>query len=376
MLLYVGEEKNGFFVAEIAARYGIACKFTGYVKNLNKTTDVILSYTDLTYIIIDICNIHSNPSEITKFLEKLKFAVKSHIIFFAGGYTTESELVQRAAQAGIKYFILAPLLGKQKEELDNCLNLIPNNDFYKPEPKPVPKLKPLSPQNKPYQSIAVASCISRMGATTAALQTVKYLLLKGKRVCYIQMNTSNFCSQLLDYIEEGITHDSVQGKITYQHIEMYYDQSQISDVLKQPYDFYVYDFGCMTAENFQSISYFEKTYKFMVCGSKPAELDSLQAIISQIYNKDIYYLFNHCTENEHKDIRELMEDKSESTFFPSYTPDMFCYSSGNNEMFDKIFISEFEEEQPANVSEKKEKKKGWFNRRKKDKQSVAKAGKM
>lgn len=375
MLLYVGEEKHGFFVNEIVSRYGIPCKFTGYVKNLTKANNIILSYNNLTYIVIDIGNIHSNPSEIIAFLEKLKLATKAHIIFFAGGYATESELVQNAAKIGIKYFILAPLLGSQKEELDHCLNLIPNNDFYKPEKKSKPQLKPLSPQNKPYQSIAVASCISRMGATTVSLQTVKYLLLKGKRVCYIEINDSGFCAKLVDYIDEGVSHDSVQGKIIYQNIEMYYDQTQISNILKMPYDYYVYDFGCMTKDTFQSISYFEKTYKFMLCGSKPSELDSLQAIIEQIYNKDIYYLFNHCTSNEYKDIKELMEEKAESTFFPSYTPDMFSYSSNNNDIFNSIFTPEFNEEQPAKVNDIKEKKKGWFGRKKKNKQTSTEAGK-
>lgn len=373
MFLFLGEYDKGFFVEEIAKKHNKECKFTGYISNLNKTLDEVLTCPDCEMVIVDVANLCADCSVIEKFLKDLSLAMKSKIVVMASGYSTSTDVIQAAVRAGIKYYLLAIMMGNLKEELENVIKGVENVESVKIETPKVEKMieknqaempKPVNPFNKPYKTIGYAGIIQRMGTTTLALQTVKFLKLQGKTACYIEMNNTHFVEKLLERADDNeIEHDRRLGKVTFENIDMFYKKDRISEILHSGYDFYIYDFGCITQDNL--ISYFEKTYKILLCGSSPNEMDGLQKVLKYVYDKDISYLFNFVSNSEREMIKELMDEKADHTFFSGYAPDMFSYSSDNN-FFQEILHKEFPKEKEKSSTENslpQKKKKGLFGRK-------------
>ena len=85
-----------------------------------------------------------------------------------------------------------------------------------------------------------------MGTTTQALQMVKYLLFRGRKACYLQMNGSNFIGALKQNYEIASEGPSI-GKVTYQNVDLFEKQDKISHALKLGYDFYIYDYGVLSS---------------------------------------------------------------------------------------------------------------------------------
>ncbi len=178
----------------------------------------------------------------------------------------------------------------------------------------------------PYQTIAVSGCIDRIGTTTQAIQLVKYLVFRGHRACYIELNENGYIQALKELYEDGVSSDDGIGRVTYQSVDMFYRKDKIADVLRLGYEFYVYDFGIFDAVGFSLVSYLEKNIKVMVCGIKPNEVGCMSEVLSSLYDKEIEYIFSFTHESDKKDILELMSDRAEHTFSlpgrltPSFIP--------------------------------------------------------
>ena len=72
-------------------------------------------------------------------------------------------------------------------------------------------------------------------------------------------------------------------------------------------------------------------------GDSPHELGAMQDVFrSPILQNSTYYIFSFVHENDFQEIRGLMEDKADMTFFAKYTPDPFVYTSDSNDLYDKI----------------------------------------
>ena len=122
------------------------------------------------------------------------------------------------------------------------------------------------------------------------------------------------------------------------------------------YEYYVYDYGTFLDQDFNKISFMEKNVKVMVLGSKPNEIQKSTQLITSVFYQDIYYLFNFTAKADQDDLREMMEQKGERTFFTEYCPDMFYYEP--KEYCKAIF--------PEVIPEKKDikpKKRKWWNRK-------------
>lgn len=191
-------------------------------------------------------------------------------------------------------------------------------------------------QSSKQTIISVAGCCNRIGATTQALQIVKYLQFLGHRAAYIQLNDSTYVQMAANlYSAEDI--DSVLGRVTLNGVDLYSNPNKIAEIRAMDYEYLVYDFGSYSDKNFNMIQFLEKDVRIIVGGDSPYELSAMQDVFrSPILQNSTYYIFSFVHENDFKDIKELMEDKAEMTFFAKYTPDPFVYTSDSNDLYDKI----------------------------------------
>lgn len=97
--------------------------------------------------------------------------------------------------------------------------------------------------------------------------------------------------------------------------------------------------------------------KTAITGSKPDEFEKTYDLIKSNFYNDVFYVFNFTSDAEKKDIKELMEDKADKTFFADESKDPFTF--GNSKIYSEMIPIEDKSEQ------KKEKKSGFFRKRKK-----------
>lgn len=80
----------------------------------------------------------------------------------------------------------------------------------------------------------------------------------------------------------------------------------------------------------------EQVIKGKVQIHKQYEILMQDVFRSPILQNSTYYIFSFVHENDFQEIRGLMEDKADMTFFAKYTPDPFVYTSDSNDLYDKI----------------------------------------
>ena len=185
----------------------------------------------------------------------------------------------------------------------------------------------------------------------------QYLQLKGYKACYVEVNATGFVEQHERTF--NTVHDTYLGKVTFENVEMYYRQEKLLDVLKQEYDYFVYDFGTYMDTDFSKTSFLEKDVRIFVVGSKASEMSYTNELIRNEYYTDVNYVFNFISEKEKPELLEYMEERQTQTYFTVSTPDQFEYVP--NEAFEKLLpvedISEPEEEPRGFFRKKKGKKK-------------------
>ena len=291
-----------------------------------------------THVIIDVSYLISSTDEICEAVRKISTCSNASLIFRAVGYTPESNIIFSLVEMGMYNFIFGASLSEQKDELEKCMtgayrgrtdltSYFPH-DNQELVQETEPKDERVSV--RPYITVGVAGCMARIGTTTQALQTVKYLQFTGKHPCFIQLNQSGFAEKLAKYYE--CMHDAEIGKISAEHTDLYYRREKISGIYRMGYDAYVYDYGVFTGQT----SFFEKDVKIVVCGSKPDEMEAFGQLIGLTYMiDDIYYIFSFTPDKDRNEILAAMEKKAPYTHFAPYAPDMFSYVK--NPAHDNIF---------------------------------------
>ena len=194
-------------------------------------------------------------------------------------------------------------------------------------------------------TVAVVGSTPRIGTTTQALQIVKHLILQGYTACYIQLNSSDHVQRIAEFYTDS-TQDEDMGRVTYQNIEMYYRQEKIADILAKNYDYYIYDFGCISDKDFTLVQFLEKDIKIAICGSKANELPQIQSVLEQLGNTSADYIFSFTSENDQADIIELMEEKRKHTYFTGYIPDPFSYAPCSEPIFKAVIKPDKPKNQP------------------------------
>lgn len=345
-MLFIGATEKAFYIEEYAAAHNISIDISGYVSHISEAKR-IMTEKHYDYIVVDIEQFIDHYNVITDELSRIRDISNAHIIIIAIGYSEHTEIIQALLKQHFFNFVTERILSKRKEQFDNCVNdtnyvfnIIKNNDIATPDVKlnePILLDKDIETPKTKRSIVAVAGACHRIGTTTQALQIVKYLNYMGYKACYIEMNNNRYCNLLTTYFD--VPDKDETGKITYQGVDLFSPQEKISEILNLDYDFYVYDCGCIKDEHFNLVSFVEKDYKIVVCGTKANELRYTNEAIERLYNTDCFYMYSFAHENEHEDVLEMMRSKADKTLFSIYTPDSYTYTSNANTIYDKIFTN-------------------------------------
>ena len=338
MILFVGSKEAGYFAEEEAKILQLKCQYIEEDAHIEKHAEKILNYSECQYLIYNIEQYIDSADIIVDWILKIHMATKAKSIIYAPGYNPQSEIITRLYRAGIKNFIFSDNLSEKKEDLARCVNGFYENYGYEsrgisfdnlPTTEEIKeeKLKIMS------KSIGVAGAISRIGTTTQCIQLCKYLLYMGYKPAYIQLNNHIWIESLIEAYSD-VKHDKELGKAEYAGVDMYYKVDKIPEVLKMDYDFFIYDYGSYTDPGFSKISFLEKERQIFVVGSKPGEFECTYKVIESNFYNNCFYIYNFVPIEEQEELKKLMEDKGEYTFFTDDTRDPFVYS-GNN-MYSKI----------------------------------------
>lgn len=357
-LLFLGEQQNSYFIKEAANQYGCEIIISGYVVSSASIVDKAL-VDNYDYILIDVSGLLISPLDLKGCIEQILIGSQARVAVMGQGMSMTSAIVQAAVEAGIHNVLLSVY---PREISEDCIEFLSGNSNIESKKDQMNntvydavKITPFAKINIERTTIGVAGTIERIGVTTQAIQLCKWLKMKGKNVCYIQMNDSGYVENLKVFYDNVIA-DEIQGCVSYENVEMYYDKARIDEILNRNYDFYVYDYGTMTNEDFQKTSFFEKNYKIVVTGTKPTELRSFHQHMEELYHKHIHYIFSFVAERDRKNVMEMMRGKENSgkdkySYLAGVTLDMFNLNLDNMTNYEKIIP--LEEDQVEEEPEKK-----------------------
>lgn len=354
MILFVGSEDRSFFLKETAKMKNMAISYVESSPSIELQLEDILNRS-ADYLVIDIEQYVTQADDVAEKIESIKRAKNCDVIIYAPGYDRESRIVRALVRHEIRYFIFSANQADARTEFERCLNGY-YIDFSVPEEEIDTKTEG---KDLVGRRIGVTGVCRRIGTTTVAVQIVKYLQMKGYKACYIEVNETGF---VLDHGRNFISvHDEYLGRVTYEHVDMFYKQENLQEILKQEYDYFVFDYGAYSEKGFNKTSFLEKDIRIFVAGSKASEMKYTQGVLQNEYYTDVLYLFNFISEREKPDLLEYMEEKADVTYFTVYSPDQFEYV--NNPDWDKILpVKE--------IRTKPEKKKKLFGWGRKDKAAV------
>lgn len=185
MILFVGSEEKGYFVKEVAKKRGWDMEYVHAKLHIQEQVSEILSKQYVDYVVYDVSQYESSADEIADEIVKIKKANNAKPIIFAEGYSKEMLVIRRLIFSGVTAFIFDSFLADKIQTLEMCLDGT-NEEFVNEEEEVTQESEP---ESSTARTIAIAGGINRIGTTTQALQFVKYLMYKGYRACYIQMNS-------------------------------------------------------------------------------------------------------------------------------------------------------------------------------------------
>lgn len=265
MILFVGSEEKGHFIREVAKSYQWNAAFVHPKLDIFSQVQEILQYPDCKVIVYDVEQYVMNAQEIADEIRKIQLANNAVPVIYAPGYNPKSDLVMHLTYQGIKAYIFSDNLTEKKEELRAAIEGKTTDYFpVEEEPEEVAEKKVAGAA----KAIGIAGAVPRMGTTTQAIQLVKYLMYKGYKACYIQMNNHGYVEELMDAYE-GVEEEKLIGKAVYQEVDMYYKLEKLPEVLKRDYDYFVYDYGVFSDRDFNKISFLEKDLQIFTVGTKP-----------------------------------------------------------------------------------------------------------
>ena len=342
MILFVGEERAGYFAEEVAIRYKQTITYTGFVTDANDLLQKSLE-TPAEYIIINAGDLVLSPDEIRNAVFRIRqTAGSSTIIVMAAGHSPKSVLVDACRAAGVTYFILSTSLGINKQELERAFNKEPIPEPMLGQEELIQSFPPASTplmdekmQSKAgRRSIAVAGSLPRIGTSTQCLQIIRYIQSQGKNACYIEFNNTHFLDALCDYYRDAAQSDD--GAISFLNMTLYRNE-EIESLHDQAFDYYVYDYGVLSElDQRLRASFLEKQQKIIVCGTNPSELDAMAAVIRTYRHSDVDYIFSFIAEDDQKFVLQQMDDRSDRTHFAPFAPDPFTFQSSSIPIYEKL----------------------------------------
>lgn len=303
---------------------------------------------NIDYLIIDlnaISNLTTDDEIITK-ITLIRKMYNLRIIILAEGYKYGNILLGKIFNLGIYNIITAIEDIKFKEELEKVLSdegmSFGNSIRYKIDNQviAVNQTTKLIKENyirvKQTVNIGVVGTERHIGATTLAINLTKYLSeLTNIKACYIENNNHNSIINITEN-KEAIYLENI-NRITYKEIDMFLKPKNMSDILANNYNFYIYDYGALNElSEEEKMSFLTRDLKVIVSGNKVWEIPNLINCF-QIIGEDIstYLVFNFAKENEKENFRiSLGEYWKERATFSEYITDPFIV--GNKYFFETI----------------------------------------
>ncbi len=317
--------------------------------NLEKFMQTELrNLNNIDYLIIDLNAIENLTSE-DEIISKIILIRKMYnlrIIIIAEGYKHGNILLGKIFNLGIYNIITAIEDNAFKGELDKALSIegmsFGSSIKYKIDNQviAVNQTTKLIKENyirvKQTVNIGVVGTERHIGATTLAINLTKYLSeLTNIRACYIENNNHNSIINIIEN-KEAIYSENTD-KITYKGIDMFLKPKNMSDILANNYNFYIYDYGALNElSEEEKMSFLTRDLKVVVSGNKVWEIPNLINCF-QIIGEDIstYLVFNFAKENEKENFRiSLGEYWKERATFSEYITDPFIV--GNKYFFETI----------------------------------------
>lgn len=376
-IIFVGSKLDGYFAEEVARLRGYDYECIPKNGNIKDQTNDILFAASGTaeYIIFDVEQYINTADEIAKEISAIAAASNAKPIIYAPAFIPESQMARSLYNLDIKRFVVSGSATSLKDQLEKNMA-----GFYDAnERDEVEAIKEIEEEEKlnvaSFSTIGVAGVCHRIGTTTQAIQIVKYLNLKGYKACYIDLNENkyvDFSRTTGERKEIGFTEkvaswfdlekkDDAIGMVSYSGVDMFYNHHQIPEVLKMGYDYYVYDYGVYTDQQFNKTSFVREDLKIFVVGSSPTELDYTLDVAENLFYSDSKILFSFTDAGERDELGELVEQIKEGNrqraFFANYVPDMFTLME----------IDQLEKMLPiddaAGTEEVVKKKKGFFRKK-------------
>lgn len=317
--------------------------------NLEKFMQTELrNLNSIDYLIIDLQAIENLTSddEIISKITLIRKMYNLRIIVIAQGYKHGNILLGKIFNLGIYNIVTEIDDIKFKEELEKALSIegmsFGNSIKYKIDSQiiAVNQTTKLIKENyirvKQTVNIGVVGTEKHIGATTMAINLTKYLSeLTNIKACYIENNNHNSIGNLIEN-KEALYSESM-NRITYKGIDMFLKPKNMSDILANNYNFYIYDYGALnelTEE--EKMSFLTRDLKIVVSGNKIWEIPNLINCF-QIIGEDTstYLVFNFAKESEKENFRiSLGNYWKERTTFSEYITDPFIV--GNKYFFETI----------------------------------------
>ena len=172
------------------------------------------------------------------------------------------------------------------------------------------------------KTVGIVGCQPRIGTTTQALQLTLCLMHMGYNAAYVEMGERDYIEKL-DALYQGITID--KNDIIYCQSIPLYTGSRIALANRGRYDYVIKDYGCIGNPGFEKISFLEQQIKIVVGGAKANEVDYVEQVIEDECYEDVNCIFSFIGLSEQRDVKEMMKNKKERTYFAVYTPDPFTY---------------------------------------------------
>lgn len=350
MVLFVGEQTVGYYVEEIAKEEVV---FTGRVSHVLDMEKYIYE-RGYSRIMIDLKQLVDDPEFIQSEMKRLQVGYPTSFIFFALGYTEKSELLTRLVEAGFYYFITEPLAGRAKEQLRVALIGHATVEGAEEAEKKRREEEKTEYERLGLLSVAIAGCCHRIGTTTQAIQLCKYLQLKNRKACYVNLTGSSIMPWK-GSAAEMTKDDELLSRIRINNVDLYDDPKKIPQIKDHGYDYIVYDFGDVHEKVFSSVQFLEKDIRIVVGGIKPDETRGMREVYDSLISDSTYYIFSFVSDEKKKETLEAQGPLADKTSFAIYVPDPFEFITKAQNTYQNII-------EITKLDLKEDKKKGFFRR--------------
>lgn len=321
------DKNNIILVTRFINEYNFEKFMQTELRNLNSVDYLIIDLRAIEYL--------TDDDEIIAKITLIRKIYKLRVIIIAEGYKHGNVLLGKIFNLGIYNIITAVDDVSFKQELEKVLSdegmSFGNSIKYKLDNNliAVNKTTKVIKENfikvKQTVSIGVVGTERHIGATTLAINLTKYLSeLTNIKACYIENNNHQSVIRMAES-SEAIKYEEMK-KISFKGIELFSRPENMSDILSNNYNFYIYDYGAlneMTEE--ERMSFITKDLKIIVSGNKLWEIQNLIDAF-KIVGKDAntYLVFNFAKESEKENFRiSLGEYWKDRTTFSEYITDPF-----------------------------------------------------